>query len=208
MVRRARLTLAREFASKLSPQFTRPHLLTLHVRCCLPSRRRRGDTDVVLADLRPSPSSSEQDDSLEPYQYQPLNQEAQEIRLLKLLPAENHDDKIEIEIFHSTLIEPEKAPDTRLSFTELQKTVPKDWKMYKTLEDRYVFQNWHSGKTQWNHPNPEVDQEKYHCNAVLDPYPGFQPAYEGKFVVNTSFWERSRGYLWRYKVAERGFFSE
>jgi hypothetical protein len=147
----------------------------------LPFRERpRSAEEVVLTNQRPRLSDQEQDEPLQPYEYRPLDTEAQEIRLLKLLPAENLDDDIEIEIFHAPLIEPEREPDTRLGFEELRETVPEGWELYKTMDDRYIFQSKMNGATQWNHPDPFIDQEKYHCDSVVDPYPGFEPAYEGR----------------------------
>jgi hypothetical protein len=147
----------------------------------LPFRERpRSAEEVVLANQRPRLSDPEQDEPMQPYEYRPLDREAQEIRLLKLLPAENLDDDIEIEIFHAPLIEPERVPDMRLGFQELEKTVPEGWVLYKTIDDRYIFEIKDNDETQWSHPDPDVDQEKYHFDPAADPYPGFKPVYEGK----------------------------
>jgi hypothetical protein len=146
----------------------------------IPFRERSRSAEVVLANQQPRLSDPAHDEPLQPYKYQPLDEEAQEIRLLKLLPAENLDDDIEIEIFHAPLIEPEREPDTRFDFEELEKTIPEGWALRKSEDGRYIFRNKHNGETLWGHPDPNVDKEKYHCDSVMNPYPGIEPAYEGR----------------------------
>lgn len=119
---------------------------------------------------------------MDSYSYQPLDNQAREIRLLRLLPAENFDDEIEIEIFHTPLIEPEEKPDTRLAFEDLERTLPQGWRLYRTREERFVFMNTVTWDTQWTHPDPEFDRKLYHSDAVLDPNPDFEPTYEGKDI--------------------------
>ncbi|KAF2640471.1 hypothetical protein P280DRAFT_426465 [Massarina eburnea CBS 473.64] len=115
-------------------------------------------------------------DKLEPYQYRPLDQEAGEIRLLKILPG-NFDDVLRLEIFHAPLIMPERAPDTRMPREDLQRKLPPGWRVYETWERRYIFRQ-PGTRTQWAHPDPNFDKQHYDCPAVLDPYPNFEPRYE------------------------------
>ncbi|OAG01796.1 uncharacterized protein CC84DRAFT_221947 [Paraphaeosphaeria sporulosa] len=136
------------------------------------------DRDALAGKRHPTPDLA-LEEPLQPYEYQPLDHKAQEIRLLRLLPAGNPDEEIEIQIFHARLIEPERALDTRLGFEELEKTLPPGWELHTTLENgRYIFQEEDSLETQWTHPNPEIDQGLYHCASVMDPYSDFKPAYE------------------------------
>jgi hypothetical protein len=120
-------------------------------------------------------SESEDDDT---YRYEPLDRDAQEIRLLRILPG-NFDDELKLEIFHAPLVMPEKAPDTRLDIDELQKTLPEGCNVYKTLEGRYIFCDLSDLTIQWAHPVKNFGRKLYDSLAVLDPYPSFEPRYEG-----------------------------
>lgn len=61
---------------------------------------------------------------------------------------------------------------------EILQTVPDGWDLHQTVEGRYIFWNKNVKSTQWMHPKPDVEKSRYHCDAVLDPYPGFKPVYE------------------------------
>ncbi|KAF2790277.1 HET-domain-containing protein [Melanomma pulvis-pyrius CBS 109.77] len=114
-------------------------------------------------------------ESLDPYEYRPLKD--REIRLLRILPGEFNDD-LEVYISHVPLVEPDRARDTRLDLERLQDTLPKGWKVFKTVEERYIFWNRTNRTTHWSHPDQEFDRRLYHSDAVLNPYPGFEPVFE------------------------------
>ncbi|KAJ4291859.1 hypothetical protein N0V90_009755 [Kalmusia sp. IMI 367209] len=113
---------------------------------------------------------------LKDYDYQPLNEEAQEIRLVRLLPGVHKE--LEIEIFHVPLIQPEPAQDNRLSIDEVQATLPQSWGVYETLEGRYLYWNNLTGTSEWEHPVKNVKKELIESSAILDPYPDFQLKFE------------------------------
>ncbi|KAF1961212.1 HET-domain-containing protein [Byssothecium circinans] len=125
---------------------------------------------------QPPPDHFDRDES-KPFRYRPLDRDAQEIRLLRILPG-SWDDELRLEIFHTPLVAPGRAPDTRMDIEELQKTLPEGWVVEKTIEGRYVFWDGRNDTTHWAHPDPKFDKELCDSPAVLDPYPGFEPRYE------------------------------
>lgn len=128
------------------------------------------------------PSTTDNVQARKAYEYQPLDREAREIRLLKLLPGE-FDDPLQLEIFHVPLVEPEPAPDTRLSLGKIRGTLPEGWAVSQTIEGLYIFDRGYVETAQWTHPDPTVEESWYQANAVLDPYPGFEPVYEARYSM-------------------------
>jgi hypothetical protein len=124
-----------------------------------------------------------------PYQYAKLDIEADEIRLLTLLPGESVD-ALEVSISHVSLPVPEDSNDTRMPIKELQKTLPPGWSVHETLDGRYIFEEerttetiWHTTYTTWIHPDPHF---------LLDAYYGYasdrRPNYEPKFEALSYVW--------------------
>lgn len=75
------------------------------------------------------------------YKYCPLDVELQEIRLLKLLPG-TFDDDIRCEMFHAPLREPANSEQLpKVTVQELQKTLPRGWEVYETIDGRFAFIN-------------------------------------------------------------------
>jgi len=72
------------------------------------------------------------------YKYTPLNEKFEEIRLITLLPGEFHDD-IRINIINAPFSIPKSRPAQRISQEELQNTVSSEWKVFLTLDGRYLF---------------------------------------------------------------------
>ncbi|KAH7149237.1 heterokaryon incompatibility protein-domain-containing protein [Dactylonectria estremocensis] len=125
-------------------------------------------------------------DKIGPYQHIKLDS-PDEIRLLHLLPGK-FDDEIRFRITHVLLKQPKEQQSTRLSRSELQKTVPSGWEVFETPECRYLFcydpeddagaENSSDGltndddgddddkfQTTWVHPDPKMDPALY----VLEP---------------------------------------
>lgn len=76
---------------------------------------------------------------MQEYQYQPLNADLEEIRLIELMPGSFEQD-ICFRIYNAPLLPPVvKRPDSRIALEELQRALPDDWIVRKTLDDRYMF---------------------------------------------------------------------
>lgn len=76
---------------------------------------------------------------MQKYQYQPLNVDLEEIRLVELMPGGFADDLC-LRIYNVPLLPPViKRPDGRLQLQELQSTLPDDWIVRITLDGRYMF---------------------------------------------------------------------
>lgn len=76
---------------------------------------------------------------MQQYQYESLNADLDEIRLVELMPGSFGDD-VRLRIYNTLLVAPiVKRPDERIPLQELQETLPDDWIVRKTLDDRYMF---------------------------------------------------------------------
>lgn len=76
---------------------------------------------------------------MQQYQYEPLNANLDEIRLVELMPGSYGDD-VHLRIYNTPLVAPIiKRPDERIPLQELQETLPDDWVVRETLDDRYMF---------------------------------------------------------------------
>jgi hypothetical protein len=76
---------------------------------------------------------------MQQYQYEPLNTDLDEIRLIELMPG-SFGDKICLRIYNAPLVPPIiKRRDERIPIQELQETLPDDWIVRETLDDRYMF---------------------------------------------------------------------
>ncbi|CAO2653288.1 Nn.00g026990.m01.CDS01 [Neocucurbitaria sp. VM-36] len=102
-----------------------------------------------------------------PYQYNPLNTDVGDIRLLTLLPGKP-DEPICITIDHTSLRipDPKARPVGRMTLAELQETLPPNWAVFSTLEGRYIFCNMNpetelSSFTSWRHPDARFEKACY-----------------------------------------------
>jgi hypothetical protein len=111
-----------------------------------------------------------------PYQYSKLSQEAQDIRIVALLPGQFEDD-IRFTLLRTPLIPREDHPRQRISLADLKKTVPPGWTIYENLEGRFIFENDETESTSWTHPIPSFDRSLYDPPAD-DSQPEFEPRYE------------------------------
>jgi hypothetical protein len=76
---------------------------------------------------------------MQQYQYEPLNTDLDEIRLIELMPGGFGDD-IRLRIYNAPLVPPIiKRQDGRIPLQELQETLPDDWIVRETLDGRYMF---------------------------------------------------------------------
>lgn len=110
------------------------------------------------------------------YKYSKLENEAQDIRLVTLLPGER-DDVIQIRIFHTPLAAPSNFESQSLPLQDIQKTLPPGWRVHKTVEGRVIFSEYETDNTSWTHPDAKFDTEP------LDTIPGelvtdYQPKYD------------------------------
>lgn len=97
------------------------------------------------------------------YQYSPLNQDAEEIRLVTLFPGK-FDDPIQISIHHASFKIPDPSISQRLSIKELNDSLPLGWWADRTLEDRTLFTfTSPEGEvhTTWTHPDPSFARHLY-----------------------------------------------
>ncbi|KAF7547280.1 hypothetical protein G7Z17_g7844 [Cylindrodendrum hubeiense] len=122
----------------------------------------------------------ERADKIGPYKHTPLSS-PDEIRLLHLLPGK-FGDEIRMQISHVLLKQPEEQKSTRLSRSELQKTVSSGWEVFETPEGRYLFcydpeddsnaegsvegsadddEDGEEFQTTWIHPDPKMDPSVY-----------------------------------------------
>ena len=111
-----------------------------------------------------------------PYQYSKLVDELRDIRLLLLRPG-RFDDDLRATISYVSLTAPVSLRDQRLSLRELRTTLPVGWRVFETVEGRYIFEYPDTGLVAWAHPDPNVSALAY--EKVGDaPYGNFQPRYE------------------------------
>jgi hypothetical protein len=96
----------------------------------------------------------------EEYEYSPLDNGRKEIRLLALLPGSS-DDPIEIEIWHEPLQMPPKVSSTRFPIEELEKTLPRNWKVFENIEHRLFFWNTCTEKATFEHPDTAFHAVKH-----------------------------------------------
>ncbi|KAI0469545.1 HET-domain-containing protein [Xylaria cf. heliscus] len=119
---------------------------------------------------------------MEEYQYEPLQDPKQDIRLVTILPGE-FNDAIRIRITHHRLVEHEiESHPPRLSLKELQQRLPDGWDMGETLGGRYIFEEPHTGLTTWTHPDPTLDPACYRPEEDARGY-RVEPEYEALSYV-------------------------
>ncbi|KFY26847.1 hypothetical protein V493_03841 [Pseudogymnoascus sp. VKM F-4281 (FW-2241)] len=106
-----------------------------------------------------------------PYQYIRLSTEAQDIRLLTLLPGK-FDDTIRFTLSHAPLVHQIKLPLGRMFLKELRETLPLGWKAFETRERRFIFVCDETAEASWSHPDPEFD-----CTCLDHTYEGLYMAF-------------------------------
>lgn len=98
------------------------------------------------------------------YIYEPLDEQKDEIRLLRLLPGEP-EDAISIEIYHTQLGSPVAQTVTRMDLDKIQQALPPHWRVYETLRGQAIFWT-SSGETTWQCPLPNFDLVKSESDEV------------------------------------------
>lgn len=109
------------------------------------------------------------------FQYDPLNFDTQEIRLIKLLPG-RFEDSIRIGIAHVPLPVYDSSPPSPDALNTLQHTLPSEWRVVETVEGRVIF-SYKRERTSWNHPDPSGDHLPGGAPRN-DAYPYPRPKYE------------------------------
>jgi hypothetical protein len=98
---------------------------------------------------------------MKPYQYFRLHPDKQEIRLLTLFPG-HIDDELRISLVTANLRKAvEKVESKQMSPGELEGTLPSGWRVWKTFEGRYLFEERETEQSSWTHPNTSFDQALY-----------------------------------------------
>jgi hypothetical protein len=98
-----------------------------------------------------------------PYQYQPLDADKKEIRILQLLPG-GRNDPIHISIQHIPFNSSKDDESFRVSkkrLREIRQTLPDDWDVYSTIEGRLIFAHRPKGETlctSWQSPIPTSNE--------------------------------------------------
>jgi hypothetical protein len=94
------------------------------------------------------------------YQYEPLDLDSKQIRLVELHPG-GPDDLIQISILSAPFVffEQKRVPEDRLE--RVQQTLPTDWRVFETLEDYLLYLDSTNLRTSWHHPDPTVDLTRY-----------------------------------------------
>ena len=128
------------------------------------------------------------------YRYTQLSTEAQDIRLLKLLPG-RFEEPVRLSLFHTPFVPPNEPLQQRLSTNVLDDTLPPGWRVFETLEGRYVFNREETGETSWSHPDPSFGTAPYSDPIKEDVNKGFQPKYEALSYTWGSMKELQTAYI-------------
>ncbi|KAH8885373.1 HET-domain-containing protein [Thozetella sp. PMI_491] len=107
------------------------------------------------------------------YKYYPLSNPSTDVRLIRILPGEYHED-IYIELSHVSLALPDAPRSTRISKAAIQDTLPDHWEVDETEDGRFLFECYSTQTTYWDHPSADFDHSLY---APLEPLI-YEPAYE------------------------------
>lgn len=91
------------------------------------------------------------------YKYEPLDANNKEIRILHLQPGAFEDPiHLSIEHIHFDPLPLDASQTTsREELQRIQKTLPGDWEVHRTLEDRLIYSRWENGElihTSWTSP--------------------------------------------------------
>jgi hypothetical protein len=84
-------------------------------------------------------------------------------RLAKLAPG-HFDDEIHLSIITmntSPAIQTTVSSTKRLSKYELRKTLPRGWRLWESLEGKYLFEEVVTGNIFWTHPEANFDRDLY-----------------------------------------------
>ena len=110
------------------------------------------------------------------YQYSKLADATTNIRILTLHPGVFEDD-LRASVSHVSLLEME-PPKQRMSLEELRSTLPPKWRVYETVDTRYIFEHPESETTTWAHPDGSVSAATYELRAPSEnPYGLSPPSY-------------------------------
>ncbi|KAK8081158.1 hypothetical protein PG997_008976 [Apiospora hydei] len=114
---------------------------------------------------------------LRPYEYHPLDESKNQIRLATIHPG-NSNDPIEITLENVSLDpQPPHTPPNVMSLEEVRATLPEGWEAFQTLRDRILF--WKTdGTTTWTHPNPQISQAAYDSTIHPNQSNGDGPRFE------------------------------
>ncbi|KAK8052548.1 hypothetical protein PG993_003933 [Apiospora rasikravindrae] len=99
-------------------------------------------------------------EDLRPYEYRPLDESKNQIRLATIHPGTS-DDPILITLENVSLdpLPPHMLPN-KMGLEEVRAALPEGWEALQTLRDRILF--WRTdGTTTWVHPNPQISQAAY-----------------------------------------------
>ncbi|KAF9765841.1 hypothetical protein IL306_001808 [Fusarium sp. DS 682] len=118
------------------------------------------------------------------YKYQALESPLH-IRLIHLLPGKADED-IQLQISHELLKQPVQPISRRLSWRQLEQTLPPKWKVFETLEGRFVFmyeaddimsqdnRELRDRAFLWTHPDPTIDPTLYEQPPLNPAQPTFE----------------------------------
>lgn len=99
------------------------------------------------------------------YSYEKLGSK-DDLRLVTILPAA-FDDDIVVDISHTPLLPPQQHCTPRMTLQELAETLPPNWEVLETLDNRFIFNYEDPGgssedeKTSWVHPTATFDRSLY-----------------------------------------------
>ena len=127
--------------------------------------RRRQQRKATEPFDKLTPALKSRRTSLSQYQYKPLHTGSDRIRVATLLPGA-FDEDILICLHYATLIPSEQHQSTRLSLEEIRFSLPKHWRVYQTLEGRYMFVSRKRKKGSFSHPRRTYDRAKYELPAL------------------------------------------
>lgn len=103
-----------------------------------------------------------------------------EIRLLHLKPGVGTEtlwaDFEPVSLSHQAV-----SSTKRLTLEQVEARIPEGWKVYETLERRYLFDHlWDNddGDTTWVHPDPEIDPKGYQVDVPTGQDPPLEPYFE------------------------------
>lgn len=112
------------------------------------------------------------------YKYSPLN--GKKIRLLHLQPGVG-TEALWADFEPASLNHQVVSSTKRLTLEQVEARIPEGWKVYETLERRYLFDHlWDNddGDTTWVHPDPQIDPKGYQVDVPTDQDPPLEPYFE------------------------------
>ncbi|KAK7955667.1 HET-domain-containing protein [Apiospora aurea] len=145
-------------------------------------RHGPGGHPLHLAPAEASADSASSFENLHPYEYRPLDQSKNEIRLVTIHPGK-HDDPIEITLNHVSLNPPPpRLLPNMLGLTDLQATLPPGWSVHETFRGQVLFKG-PDESTTWAHPDPRIDPATYDVTLISVQHIEDTPDYEALSYV-------------------------